>query len=65
MYAGTSCDDNFHVAGPVGNTDIVGIAGFGMGLAYSTPSLIVLREAPVAVQGAATAGLQRGLRPLH
>src|SRR5258706_16482530 len=29
MYAGTSCDDNFHVAGPVGNTDILGIAGFG------------------------------------
>jgi len=37
---------------------IWGIAGFGMGLAYSTPSLIVLREAPVAEQGAATAGLQ-------
>ena len=37
---------------------IWGIAGFGMGLAYSTPSLVVLREAPVAEQGAATAGLQ-------
>ena len=35
-----------------------GAAGFGMGLAYSTPSLIVLREAPAADQGAATAGLQ-------
>ena len=37
---------------------IWGMAGLGMGLAYSTPSLIVLREAPVAEQGAATAGLQ-------
>ena len=35
-----------------------GIAGFGMGLSYSTPSLVVLREAPIAEQGAATAGLQ-------
>jgi MFS family permease len=35
-----------------------GLAGFGMGLAYSTPSLIVLREAPGADQGAATAALQ-------
>jgi MFS family permease len=37
---------------------IWGVAGFGMGLAYSTPSLVVLREAPVAEQGTATAGLQ-------
>ena len=35
-----------------------GVAGFGMGLCYSTPSLVVLREAPIADQGAATAGLQ-------
>ena len=35
-----------------------GIAGFGMGLAYSMPSLIVLREARVADQGSATAALQ-------
>lgn len=35
-----------------------GIAGFGMGLSYSTPSLVVLREAPLEEQGAATAGLQ-------
>ena len=35
-----------------------GVAGFGMGLAYATPSLIVLREAPSADQGAATAALQ-------
>jgi MFS family permease len=35
-----------------------GVAGFGMGLAYSTPSLIVLREAPAADQGSATAALQ-------
>jgi MFS family permease len=34
------------------------IAGFGMGLSYSTLSLVVLREAPPAEQGAATAGLQ-------
>lgn len=34
------------------------IAGFGMGLAYSTTSLVVLREAPLAEQGTATAGLQ-------
>jgi MFS family permease len=37
---------------------IWGVAGFGMGLSYSTPSLVVLREAPLAEQGAATAGLQ-------
>ena len=35
-----------------------GLAGFGMGLAYSTPSLIVLREAPAGDQGSATAALQ-------
>jgi MFS family permease len=35
-----------------------GVAGFGMGLAYSTPSLIVLREAAPADQGAATSALQ-------
>jgi MFS family permease len=35
-----------------------GITGFGMGLSYSTLSLVVLREAPQAEQGAATAGLQ-------
>ncbi|HXI81362.1 MAG TPA: MFS transporter [Verrucomicrobiae bacterium] len=35
-----------------------GITGFGMGLSYSTLSLVVLREAPPAEQGAATAGLQ-------
>jgi MFS family permease len=35
-----------------------GVAGFGMGLAYSTLSLVVLREAAVEQQGAATAGLQ-------
>ena len=35
-----------------------GIAGVGMGLAYSTPSLVVLREARPEEQGAATAGLQ-------
>ena len=35
-----------------------GLAGFGMGLAYSTPSLIVLREAPPEEQGALTAALQ-------
>jgi MFS family permease len=34
------------------------LAGFGMGLAYSTLSLVVLREAPRSEQGAATAGLQ-------
>jgi MFS family permease len=37
---------------------IWGIAGFGMGLSYSTPSLVVLREAPQHEQGSATAGLQ-------
>jgi MFS family permease len=35
-----------------------GIAGFGMGLSYSTLSLVVLRQAPPAEQGSATAGLQ-------
>ena len=35
-----------------------GVAGFGMGLSYSTPSLVVLSEAPAEEQGAATAGLQ-------
>jgi MFS family permease len=34
------------------------IAGFGMGLSYSTLALVVLREAPPAEQGSATAGLQ-------
>ena len=34
------------------------ITGFGMGLSYSTLSLVVLREAPPTEQGAATAGLQ-------
>jgi len=37
---------------------IWGLAGFGMGLSYSTPSLVVLREAPQHEQGSATAGLQ-------
>lgn len=35
-----------------------GVAGFGMGLSYSTLSLVVLREALLEEQGAATAGLQ-------
>ncbi|MBA2717760.1 MAG: MFS transporter [Chloroflexi bacterium] len=35
-----------------------GVAGFGMGLSYSTLSLVVLREAAPEQQGAATAGLQ-------
>ena len=35
-----------------------GVAGFGMGLSYSTLSLVVLREAALDEQGAATAGLQ-------
>ena len=35
-----------------------GLAGLGMGLCYSPFSLVVLREAPEATQGAATAGLQ-------
>ena len=35
-----------------------GVAGFGMGLCYSTLSLVVLREAALGEQGAATAGLQ-------
>jgi MFS family permease len=34
------------------------ITGLGMGLSYSTLSLVVLREAPPSEQGAATAGLQ-------
>ena len=34
------------------------LAGLGMGFAYSPLSLTVLREAPPATQGAATAGLQ-------
>jgi MFS family permease len=34
------------------------IAGLGMGLSYAPLSLTVLREAPLASQGAATAGLQ-------
>jgi MFS family permease len=37
---------------------IWGVAGFGMGLSYSTPSLVVLREAPHHEQGSVTAGLQ-------
>jgi MFS family permease len=37
---------------------IWGLTGVGMGLSYSVPSLIVLREAPGADQGAATAALQ-------
>lgn len=43
---------------PAAGIVIWGIAGFGMGLSYSTPSLVVLREAPPDEQGAATAGLQ-------
>jgi MFS family permease len=35
-----------------------GIAGFGMGLAYSPLSLTVLAEAPLEEQGSATSGLQ-------
>lgn len=34
------------------------VAGFGMGLAYSTPALIVLREAAPGEQGTTTAALQ-------
>lgn len=34
------------------------VVGFGMGLAYSAPALIVLREAAPGEQGTATAGLQ-------
>ncbi len=34
-----------------------GLAGFGMGLAYSPLALIVLREAPATSQGAATSAL--------
>ncbi len=33
------------------------IAGFGMGLAYSPTALIVLREAPAAIQGSASSAL--------
>jgi MFS family permease len=43
---------------PAAGILIWGVAGFGMGLSYSTPSLVVLREAPPDEQGAATAGLQ-------
>jgi MFS family permease len=43
---------------PAAGIAIWGIAGFGMGLSYSTPSLVVLREAPLDEQGSATAGLQ-------
>jgi len=43
---------------PAAGIVIWGVAGFGMGLSYSTPSLVVLREAPLPEQGAATAGLQ-------
>ena len=35
-----------------------GIAGLGMGLAYSPITLLVLHQAPVGREGAATAGLQ-------
>jgi MFS family permease len=35
-----------------------GIAGLGMGLSYSTTSLVVLAEAPAKQQGRATSGLQ-------
>jgi MFS family permease len=34
------------------------VAGFGIGLAYSVPSLIVLREASPEEQGSVTAALQ-------
>ncbi len=34
------------------------VAGLGMGLSYSTPAIIVLRDAPAELQGASTAGLQ-------
>jgi len=34
------------------------VVGFGMGLAYSAPALIVLREAAPGEQGTITAGLQ-------
>jgi MFS family permease len=43
---------------PAAGIVIWGVAGFGMGLSYSTPSLVVLSEAPLDEQGAATAGLQ-------
>jgi MFS family permease len=43
---------------PIASIPLWGIAGFGMGLSYSTPSLVVLREAPADEQGSATAGLQ-------
>lgn len=35
-----------------------GIAGLGMGIAFSTLSLVVLEEAPAGAEGAATAGVQ-------
>ncbi|MBA2571380.1 MAG: MFS transporter, partial [Chloroflexi bacterium] len=35
-----------------------GVVGLGMGLAYSTLSLLVLRDAPAGQQGAATSSLQ-------
>jgi MFS family permease len=35
-----------------------GVAGFGIGLAYSPISVIVLKEAPAGQQGAATAAMQ-------
>ncbi len=35
-----------------------GIAGLGMGLAYSTMSLVVLETAPVGQEGVSTAGMQ-------
>ena len=35
-----------------------GLAGLGMGFAYSTFSIVVLRDAPKAEQGAATSALQ-------
>ncbi len=43
---------------PAAGILIWAVAGFGMGLAYSTPSLVVLSEAPIDEQGFATAGLQ-------
>jgi MFS family permease len=35
-----------------------GVAGLGMGIAFSTLSLVVLEEAPKGAEGAATAGIQ-------
>lgn len=37
---------------------IWGVAGLGMGLAFSTLSLVVLEEAPEGAEGVATAGIQ-------